>query len=623
MAMTRAEALRTLAQAGNLPPQFQAEYDELQRSTSPTPFDADKFAFSKDPLSGIEKAIGAVRSVAQGSSFGFADELERLAARGGALAAGIVSGAENPMQLAREVGREFDPMQAQQMARFAQQEPTANIVGQLAGGIMSPGGAASARYMGAAPSVGAGIGRGAIMGGLTGAAYGAGTAEGGIGDRASGLTGGAALGSALGGALPAFAALPAATLSAQHALARNPNATLGQVIGDVTGLNANPVRYAEKMLSQSILGEPLRAAERRQIGYVAQELKDMTPRAAVEAGEFGAQLQGAARNALEKNAQRMNSAYEKSVFSKLPGERLAPATATNTIAELDDLALGLPPAQRGFIDQVRSELADPQGLNIAKLNRIKQVLGSKTVSERGGVDSPTMQRLYDALKRDYYASVEASGGKEAVDALARADRAFADYAKSGTKRTLTDMADAGPLGLSALAQKAIAQTEGKRSNVAFFNTLQKSLSPEDFDAVRQSIIRRLADEPADNFNRIYNRMSPQIRETVFGSKRPKIEELANIMQQVNLKSLNPSGTAAGNLTTGTLGGGILAHDPVTAAMLAGGTYGLSAALARPTLPVNVAARLSRPFVSPLQTVTPQAGIIGGQTGGSLLNFIGE
>lgn len=148
----------------------------------------------------VSPALGTLRNVAQGATFGFADEIEAAGAGLGGGIAALTQG-ENPMEQARESYAQHLPQVRQETSKYREQNPVSSLAGELVGGAGTGLAKAGAAGIGKAKSIGQALSSGAVTGAATGAAYGAGTAEGGLGERAQGAAEGAALGGLTGGAL--------------------------------------------------------------------------------------------------------------------------------------------------------------------------------------------------------------------------------------------------------------------------------------------------------------------------------------------------------------------------------------------------------------------------------------
>lgn len=159
-------------------------------------------------------------SVYQGLLASFADELAGKSAGLGQLGRNAirrVSGQPieiNSADLSDAVTNEW----RQQERQFAQSNPVQNIVGQVAGGLLTGGGA-----------IGTGIRGAAITGAAYGATSGAGSAEGGVIERLPSAAVGGVVGGALGGAVQGAGQVAAPYISR---------------IAGITGAASNPIRNA-------------------------------------------------------------------------------------------------------------------------------------------------------------------------------------------------------------------------------------------------------------------------------------------------------------------------------------------------------------------------------------------
>lgn len=169
---------------------------------TPTKFEAAVASSRK--LGGAPVEAGFGRSLLQGLSFNFADEIEA------ALKSGSISSKEYENQLARV---------REGIKQYEQQYPGRAFAGELIGGLaptaaaliaapFTGGATAPAAIAGATriaarvPSLGGMALRGAGYGAASGAVSGAGGAEGGLGNRASSATLGGLTGAVLGGSSP-------------------------------------------------------------------------------------------------------------------------------------------------------------------------------------------------------------------------------------------------------------------------------------------------------------------------------------------------------------------------------------------------------------------------------------
>lgn len=192
-------------------------------------------------------AGGALRNVAQGVSFGFADELEA------ALRSGAISGEEYDkyLQNARE-----------SYQGYAAQNPNKALALNLAGGFLP----ALASFGATAPASAATLGQTAIRMGLTGAGYGAlgglGTGEGGLSERLASAQEGAWRGGLTGALIPVgvSGAKDALTIGSRirKGLGKNPMSK-GEITESMFGLLAN---NADDLDNALLLGEAVRKGDK-------------------------------------------------------------------------------------------------------------------------------------------------------------------------------------------------------------------------------------------------------------------------------------------------------------------------------------------------------------------------
>lgn len=142
-----------------------------------------------------------LRSITQGATFGFADELDAAGAAGTTAvnnALRKVTGKPDVGYGAKEAYDAVLRANRQGDKAFAKERPVTNFALQVAGGAWVPG----AGYIGKSASLGQAALRSAQVGGALGAVAGAGNAEGGLGKRVMGAAKGGAVGAAIGGATP-------------------------------------------------------------------------------------------------------------------------------------------------------------------------------------------------------------------------------------------------------------------------------------------------------------------------------------------------------------------------------------------------------------------------------------
>lgn len=177
---------------------------------------------------GIGRTVDdAVRAIAQGATFGFADE---LAAAGNA-AVGSVTGQPGTFGERYTQGLEAERARNRQ---FEQASPIASTALQVGGALANP-----ITRMGVGGGLLRQIGGNAVVGGATGALAGFGEGEGGLDNRLTSAGLGGATGAVTGAAIPAIG-----TILAKGA----------KTVGGWMGLN-NPKTDAERILLRAIAGD--------------------------------------------------------------------------------------------------------------------------------------------------------------------------------------------------------------------------------------------------------------------------------------------------------------------------------------------------------------------------------
>lgn len=194
------------------------------------------------------------RSVAQGLTFNFADEIT------GALA-----------------GKEARDEMRMREKLYAEENPGLNLVGQLAGGVLLPGLGAGSLAAKAGTTAGRAAGIGAATGALSGAAAGAGAGET-TRERATGAAVGGGLGGVLGAAVPAAVSGVKAIFSSKTLASKIAN-DLVEKSGGVDKLRRELSRYRAAGLGDEAM-----------LGDLTAELRGQTQLSAAQSVEVNTEL---------------------------------------------------------------------------------------------------------------------------------------------------------------------------------------------------------------------------------------------------------------------------------------------------------------------------------------------
>lgn len=346
-------------------------------------------------------ADNMVRQVARGVTFGFADEL----------AAGMRSLGGTPYDQALGEERARD-------AAFEQSNPVAAVAGQVAGGVLLPGGS-----LARGASLGGSIARGAGLGAAQGALTGFGEGQGGVANRVVNAGQGAALGTVIGGAVPA-------ALAGGAAAARGVARGVGLSSGAAT---------AERTILRDIARDGMTPADvataSREAGPTPAMLADLAGENVAQTAQAVARAPGAGReiagreiaaragaNQAERVAGRVRDLVSGDDFvegvetvARRRAAQAAPAYERAYSVVLDPTPrlqrfLGDPDVRRGIaagIESARREaVTNDQPFNLAALGVRMTPDG---LPELTGVGAPT--RLIDAAKRGLDELIEASRGE--------------------------------------------------------------------------------------------------------------------------------------------------------------------------------------------------------------------
>lgn len=507
----------------------------------------------------MKMLTGGARALAKGVTYGQAGKAEAL-----------LGSILNPGKSYQERRKELSAKEKQ----FDKDHPILSMGGEIVGAIASP-----------LSKIGAGV-KGAKLitdvlkkggvGALQSLAYTAGTSETPLADIPKSLMYGGG-----GAAALALAPKPFKYIGGKikEGIEKMPGATLGQALGGRLG---EMTRRAEKFMSQSILGQPLRKAEERQIELLKKKFDDLTPQARSGYDNFAQFLSTAAKNAKDAISKKQEDMYENVVYKHVKGRKEAPALADETRAFVEEAKKTLSPKQREWLDNnVIAQLDDQAGLNLGRLQQVKKVTGAAT--EEGGsvfsANDPVINKLYGTLRNDFYKSITSNVEPSMVGTvrkgIEKADKFTARYlSKGGTKDTLDQFAKASPDKKAVVVDKLLnSLKEGKTEAKAVFNTLLRRFNPEDKGVLMDSLHDSMMNMPKGDFTKVWEGMGAKTRERVFGGNMPEFQNIYNQMKSLKIPSLNPSGSAVSMLDLAAMG---LFNIPHMAA-----TYGGSYLLANP------------------------------------------
>jgi len=463
--------------------------------------------------------FGAGRSLAQGATFGFADELEALTKS----LAGQGTYEQNlaALELAKQ--------------RYGQQNPKTAIATEIAGGLpyaLLPFlGTAKYAQMAkeAAPLVRAGVtaGASAVTGALTGALGGAGAA--GIGERMAGAQSGGTLGGIVGGAAPAVAkGVGMAGGKVVDVTSGIPVVQqVGKAIGLATGQTVDAANRAKAKLLEAMYRDKVSPADlekmitaaTKPVGIVDIAGENVKSLADV-VQKYPSTARQTAKTALEERAAGQGERIQGDI-SKYLGGFTDPFEYTTAIAQRQR-QVSSPLYQKAY---AYGEVTDPTVLKFLELPQFKTAskeAQALLAAEGRTVDMsrPTVETL-DNIKRGLDALIEKetdSFGKVSKlgqiyktkknEFLSELDTAVPDFGKARAAFAgEAELLDATKLGKDFYKQTA---TEANRTFAKLSPSEQEAYKVGALDAVKEKI--QTAKDTADIRKRIFG--SPAERSRV-------------------------------------------------------------------------------------------------------------
>jgi len=499
-----------------------APVDHIDKYLKEEGFTQESFAKALDLVKksgGKTAEYGVGRSLAQGATFGFADELE-------ALTKSLVGQGTYEQNLAAlELAKQ----------KFGQQNPKTALGTEIAGGLpyaLLPF-LGTARYAQmareASPLVRAGVtaGASAVTGAVTGALGGAGAA--GVGERMAGAQAGGTLGGIVGGAAPAVTrGIGAAGSRVVDVTSGIPVVQqVGKAVGLATGQTVDAANRAKAKLLEAMYRdkvspadlEKMIAAATKPVGIVDVAGENVRSLADV-AQKYPSEARQAAKLALEERGAGQAERIQADI-SKYLGGFTDPFEYTNAIAQRQK-QLSSPLYQKAY---AYGEVTDPAVLKFLELPQFKTAAKEAQAllaAEGRTVDMsrPTVETL-DNIKRGLDALIEKetdSFGKVSKlgqiyktkknEFLSELDSAVPDFGRARAAFAgEAELLDATKLGKDFYKQTA---TEANRTFAKLSPSEQEAYKVGALDAVKEKI--QTAKDTADIRKRIFG--SPAERNRV-------------------------------------------------------------------------------------------------------------
>jgi hypothetical protein len=379
---------------------------------------------------------GGVRSLSQGMSYSFSDELEAALVgadqRGVNLSTRLLGGVIpfTSKQLENAYLEELDRAQRE----FSSENGALSLGLNIAGGILAPGAMAAGRSVAGAENLGQAALRGSGTGGAAGAAYGTGSATGGVENRATGFMTGGVTGLIAGGAIPVGAR------------------SVGSMTGAMGGQAASD--FLQDRLSQ-ITGRPMTGDDRA----VRMLFRGQSPqRMEQTASRFRAQ--GVEPVGADIGGSVVQSRVRAAATRQTPGREVAEDFASGRREDMQDYVAGL----GARISPIE---ATPSQLDEALTNYQRAASGPAFAAARAGppirLDNNTASALWGAE------------GRRGVASAARLYQSSTDPAERAVAQELAELSArmtnrSGQTGLTSEA------AEGLELSVTAADLLRRHLS---------------------------------------------------------------------------------------------------------------------------------------------------
>lgn len=574
---------------------------------------------------GVMEAAG--RGMAQGATFGFADEMNASAAASplpGAqqwprlavpnalhsIAGGMRMLAEKvaPGYFGDEGSRAYETeaiRRREELSQAREQQPVAAYGGEIIGGLAVPLGAT-----GQAATRGQAALQGAKVGAVGGALYGAGQGED-LSSRASGAATGAVVGATLGAPLGAI--VGPGTGAAQQAAV-----PMGQDVAAAAERIGVPVpkaiatdsvalqRAAQGARNVPFAGDPLVKATDNMVQGLGRAADDVASGlGSGDRAQAGATASGAIKDWITgKSKAAVNKAYDEVDKVVDPAIRTPLSATQQTVANI--LARRQNANIQGdskAVNEVLAAVQNPQGLNFAGIKDLRTRIGEFT---KGGVlpadmSGSELKSIYGALSDDLRNAAEVAGGPRGKQIFERAN-AF-NAAVSKRREELAKIIGKDGNAPAEQVFDTLVRFAGEKGG-ADIGRLAKARNAigGDWDEVMSGVVARLGRDAEGNFTpdrfvTAWGNLSPSGKSVLFSNSahRAALEDIAMISSKskdLYKKFGNPSGTAQ-NAGFAALGAGLLAEPVSTISAVVGGNV-VSRMLAQPATASSMA-RWSRVY----------------------------
>ena len=527
------------------------------------------------PLKGADYAKGLARTVGQGVSLGFGDEITAGVRAG----VGALTGDGNFSDL---YGTALDE-ERKSIDTFAQQNPGTALAANIGGAIATAPILPMAQVVRGVGALRTGANAAANAAGY-GAVAGFGAGEGGLDERLE-SAGKTAAGSALiAGPVGAVVgrigakATPdaeAAMLASRNQQIANAADRLGVQVPRAAATNptiaGNAARgTAGAIQAMPIIGAPLQRASQESMEAIQGLGDDIAAAYAPGATREGAgqAIKDAGRNWADGRqggsravSRRLYDSVERTVpqgsMFALPNTR----RAAQQIMAQDAAAASNKSAPA--LARVEEALSRPNGLTFEGLRELRTELGQAiddTMLSGAGTARPALERLYGALSEDITAGVNQYGGQQGAQAWERANRIFAQVANRREQIAKVIGKNDAAKSPEAIVENMIGMAGSSgRADAQRLVALRRATGPEAWGELSAAAVGRLGQGRDGTFNPVdflknYQKLSANGRQLLFastgnGNLAQALDDLATVsnayrdMQAAVARGSAPTNTA--------------------------------------------------------------------------------
>lgn len=249
------------------------------------------------------------------------------------------------------------------------------------------------------------------------------------------------------------------------------------------------------------------------------------------------------------------------------------------------------PGDSAAVKIVQDAAADANGLTYQGIKDLRSYLGEMTPQEMAaaGLSGKEVRQLYGSLTDDLRASVERSGGKEALIAFDKANAAHRVI--EGKREQLIKIigkdADAAPEAV--IARLAAMAGQKSSANIGRLKLAREAMGPEAWDEVSSAVLNRMGTDRVgefsiDRFNTAYQALTKDAKTLLFSKidTRQALDDIFTLTSGLEKKLkmyANPSGTAKLNSATQLVMDFV--HAPLRAVATLVGAPRLARVLAEP------------------------------------------